>query len=116
MCYNRAGSLTAGWRDVRRGLGTEAWARWWSSGRPGSAQGRASPAGGHPGDAGCQRAPATGRALWRRCCSGVPAAECVTMIGALEWIDGPVWTAEIEDTCPDDDPGAFMVSIRSDED
>jgi hypothetical protein len=39
--------------------------------------------------------------------------------GALEWIEGPVWTAEIEDTCcyPDDDePGAFLVSIRSDED
>ena len=43
------------------------------------------------------------------------------MTGALEWIEGPldVWTAEIEDTCryPDDDePGAFLVSIRSDED
>src|SRR4051794_20198586 len=119
ICYNRAGSLTAGWRDVRRGLGTEAWARWWSSGRHGSAQGRASPAGGHEGDAGCQRAPAAGRALWRRGCSGAPTAACVT--GALEWIEGPpdVWTAEIEDTCryPDDDePGAFMVSIRSDED
>ena len=42
------------------------------------------------------------------------------MTGALEWIEGPpdVWTAEIEDTCryPDDDePGAFLVSIRSDE-
>ena len=41
------------------------------------------------------------------------------MTGALEWIEGPVWTAEIEDTCrypDDDDPGAFLVSIRSDED
>ena len=43
------------------------------------------------------------------------------MTGALEWIEGPpdVWTAEIEDTCryPDDDePGAFLVSILSDED
>ena len=43
------------------------------------------------------------------------------MTGALEWIEGlhDVWTAEIEDTCrypDDDDPGAFLVSIRSDED
>ena len=43
------------------------------------------------------------------------------MTAALEWIEGPpdVWTAEIEDTCrypDDDDPGAFLVSIRSDED
>ena len=43
------------------------------------------------------------------------------MTGALEWIEGPpdVWTAEFEDTCrypDDDDPGAFLVSIRSDED
>ena len=43
------------------------------------------------------------------------------MTGALAWIEGPpdVWTAEIEDTCrypDDDDPGAFLVSIRSDED
>ena len=40
---------------------------------------------------------------------------------SLKWIEGPpdVWTAEIEDTCrypDDDDPGAFLVSIRSDED
>ena len=58
-----------------------------------------------------------GRARWRRGCSGTPAAECVT--GALAWIEGPVWTAEIEDTCrypDDDDPGAFLVSIRFDED
>ena len=43
------------------------------------------------------------------------------MTDAQEWIEGPpdVWTSEIEDTCrypDDDDPGAFLVSIRSNED